>query len=150
MSSQEIKERTWTSIGGDLDASYDGSKYIDIRARPRAYIDQDDRIANSTRIFMSRENLYNALKLFPNNALYKIGDKIRCTMPAHAASNTPEMIDTGTVMALRTTIIERLILNDNTNKYEKQLTIEYSYDIHTDGTYDIDSQIPERWLTKIE
>ena len=43
----------WTHIGGDLEAKYDGSRYVDIRAGERG-----------NRIFISKEGLLQALSLF--------------------------------------------------------------------------------------
>ena len=44
---------TWTNIGGDLEARFDGFNYVDIRTRNQ-----------KTRLFMSEDCLYAALDLF--------------------------------------------------------------------------------------
>ena len=54
MTEKENDGRIWTPIGGDLEASYDGHKYLDVRAR------------GGSRIFLSKGALEAALKLFPD------------------------------------------------------------------------------------
>lgn len=51
-------DRTWTHIGGDMEASYDGSRYVDFRIRGR---DGEDP---KPICFMSNGTLENALALF--------------------------------------------------------------------------------------
>jgi hypothetical protein len=51
-------ERTWTHIGGDMEASYDGKQYVDIRLRGR------DGEQPKPICFMSKGTLENALTLF--------------------------------------------------------------------------------------
>lgn len=51
-------KRQWTDIGGDLEASYDGARYVDIRTK-------GGDPAKATRIFASKEALEKALTLFP-------------------------------------------------------------------------------------
>jgi len=55
----KVRERVWTHIGGDLEASYDGVRYVDIRARARDSGGRSGRV-----LFMSRGTLRGALKLF--------------------------------------------------------------------------------------
>jgi len=50
-------DKIWTHIGGDLEASYDGAGYVDIRVRPK----EDEK---TTAIFISKEALQKALNLF--------------------------------------------------------------------------------------
>lgn len=45
----------WVHIGGDIEATYDGSAYVDFRERG-----SEDRL-----MFASRELLFRALSLFP-------------------------------------------------------------------------------------
>jgi len=61
--------REWVHIGGDLEASYDGKRYVDIRARAsrRKRVGsltgkwRDDK---SATMFLSRSAFKKALKLF--------------------------------------------------------------------------------------
>lgn len=46
--------RVWHSLGGDLEASYDGARYIDIRVKG----------SETTRLFISKGALEKALTLF--------------------------------------------------------------------------------------
>jgi hypothetical protein len=62
MTNSNEKDRIWTHIGGDLEASYDGAGSIDIRVRPKEG-------EKTTAIFMimchmSKEALEKALSLF--------------------------------------------------------------------------------------
>jgi len=46
--------RNWFDIGGDLEASYDGARYIDIR----------NKVNKKRLLFISRGALKNAIDLF--------------------------------------------------------------------------------------
>jgi hypothetical protein len=48
------KDRDWTDLGGDLEGSYDGVKYVDIKVKG----------SDTTRLFISRGALEKALSLF--------------------------------------------------------------------------------------
>jgi hypothetical protein len=57
--------RKWTHIGGDLEGSFDGKMYVDIRTK-----------GNETgRMFMSRTALANALSLFPPGGVVPKGGR---------------------------------------------------------------------------
>lgn len=51
-------DRKWTHIGGDMEASYDGVKFVDIRLRGR------DGEQPKLICFMSKGTLEGALALF--------------------------------------------------------------------------------------
>jgi len=53
-----LDDRTWTHIGGDMEASYDGKQYVDIRLRGR------DGEQPKPICFMSKGTLEGALALF--------------------------------------------------------------------------------------
>ncbi len=48
-------ERQWTNMGGDLEASYDGTRYVDFRAKG----------TGKCVMFATREVLIDAMRLFP-------------------------------------------------------------------------------------
>jgi len=50
------EKREWTDIGGDLEASYDGFKYVDFRMKG----------SHKKLMFASKELIERALSLFPN------------------------------------------------------------------------------------
>ena len=54
MSDYNDKNRVWEDIGGDLEASYDGARYVDIR----------NKSTKERLLFISRGALENAVKLF--------------------------------------------------------------------------------------
>jgi hypothetical protein len=49
-----FKNRKWTDLGGDLEASYDGVRYVDFRVKG----------SETTRLFASKGALEKALELF--------------------------------------------------------------------------------------
>lgn len=51
----------WTHIGGDLEARYDGFRYVDIRTRDGGTVAGWTR----TRLFVSKDALLKAVALFP-------------------------------------------------------------------------------------
>ena len=51
--------RVWVHLGGDLEASYDGERYVDVRLRKR----RGGRTHRS-RLFLSKGALKKALTLF--------------------------------------------------------------------------------------
>lgn len=54
-------KRVWTHIGGDLEASYDGSRYVDIRTVGSDKMD----------LFLSKGTAEALLRLFPENVKVK-------------------------------------------------------------------------------
>jgi hypothetical protein len=49
------KDREWTDLGGDLEGSYDGAKYVDIKIKG----------SDTIRLFISGDALEKALELMP-------------------------------------------------------------------------------------
>ena len=50
-----VDEKEWTDLGGDLEASFDGAHYVDIRVKG----------SKTTRLFISKPALQKAMDLFP-------------------------------------------------------------------------------------
>ena len=143
------KDQTWTSIGGDLEASYDGNKYLDIRVKPSHHITEDNiTLPDSIRIYMSEEVLQKALTLFPNKG-FNLGDIVIYTIPAYPDCNQSEIKFKALIIGVHKTITEKLIINRKTNKQEKQYTEERSYNIQPDDDDFIHTNCPERRLKLI-
>ena len=60
------KDREWVHIGGDLEASFDGFKYVDIRSKGK-----------SDKTFLSISVVENALLLFPSGIALESGKSRR-------------------------------------------------------------------------
>ena len=126
MSYTNILKRQWTDIGGGLEASYDDSKYVDIRMRTIA----NDH-TNPNKIFASEEALQKALMLFPNKG-FNVGDRVVLILRAIPTANQPETILPGMIVTVRRSRVERLVINHLTGKQEKQISEERTYDVITD------------------
>ena len=55
-----IPMKVWVDVGGDLEACYDGAKYVDVRGK-----EPPEKGQPEIRIFLSREVAANVLRLFP-------------------------------------------------------------------------------------
>ncbi len=88
--SSQCKPDGWTNIGGDLEAKYDGVKYVDLRNK---------HAPGQHYVFLSREGLQAALGLIPSTSnhcskqyRFTSGHRAQCTRPvAHPGLHRSDM-----------------------------------------------------------